>query len=213
MGEAGQIRNIIFDLGSVLLDIEVSRTLDAFKKMGIASDVLTTIYKEPDNFFILFERGDISAETFRDSFRKLAGNTITDHQIDEAWNAMVLGFPEHKVDLLKCLRENYTLILLSNTNGIHEPVYNHQFEDVSGGENLHDVFHKVYYSHDIGMSKPDPGIYTYVLKDAGIQAGESLFIDDLIQNVEAASGTGIVSHHFTESEELEMVLQQYGISF
>ena len=99
---------------------------------------------------------------------------------------MVLGFQEDMIVLMKCLVKNYTLFLLSNTNEIHVPVYTGQFKKSSGGITFDDVFSKIYYSHDLKLSKPDPAIYRFVLEDSEIDPETSLFIDDLEQNVVAS---------------------------
>jgi len=206
------IKNIIFDLGSVLLDIDVNRTLESFNKIGVPGEQLTEIYKESENFFMLFEKGAITAEKFRNSFRALSGNHLTDERINEAWCAMVVGFPSQKVELLKCLVKRYTIFLLSNTNEIHVPVYTKQFRDGSGGITFEEIFSKIYYSHEIKLSKPDPAIYHYMINNSGIIPEESLFIDDLRHNVNAAIETGLTAHQLKEDEDLKEILQQYNIS-
>lgn len=206
-----KIKNIIFDLGSVLLDIDVNRTLESFNKIGVSGEQLTEIYKEPENFFLLFERGAITAEKFRNSFRALTENQVTDERINKAWSAMVIGFPSEKVELLKCLVKRYTIFLLSNTNNIHVPVFAKQFRDVAGGTTFEDIFSKIYYSHEIKLSKPDPAIYHYMINNSGIIPEESLFIDDLRHNVNAAIETGLTAHQLKEDEDLKEILQQYNI--
>jgi FMN phosphatase YigB (HAD superfamily) len=206
-----QIKNIIFDLGSVLLDIDVDRTLRSFDDLGVSGKRLEEIYKEPENFFLLFEKGAIDADTFRNAFRTLSDNHLTDQQINEAWSAMVVGFQKDKVKLLKCLVNQFDLYLLSNTNEIHVPVYTRQFRETSGGVSFEDVFTRIYYSHVVKLSKPNPAIFTYMLNDSGILPEESLFIDDLQRNVDAAIQTGFHSCHFREENDLAEVLERYGI--
>ena len=206
-----QIKNIIFDLGSVLLDIDVDRTLRSFDTMGVSGKQLEEIYKEPENFFLLFEKGAIDADTFRNAFRTLSDNHLTDQQINDAWSAMVVGFPENKVELLKCLVNKYDLYLLSNTNEVHVPVYTRQFIETSGGVPFEDIFTRIYYSHDVKLSKPNPAIFQYMVNDSGIVPEESLFIDDLQRNVEAAIETGLPAYQYREEDDLEEVLERYGI--
>ncbi len=206
-----QIKNIIFDLGSVLLDIDVDRTLRSFDNIGVSGKKLEEIYKEPENFFLLIEKGAIDSDAFRNAFRNLSDNHLTDQQINDAWSAMVVGFPEEKVELLKCLANRYDLYLLSNTNEIHEPVYTRQFRETSGGISFEDIFTRIYYSHVVKLSKPNPAIFEYMINDSGIVLEESLFIDDLQRNVEAAISTGLPSHHFRVEDDLEEVLEGYGV--
>lgn len=206
-----QIKNIIFDLGSVLLDIDVDKTLRSFDNIGVSGEKLEEIYKEPENFFLLFEKGAIDADTFRNSFRDLSDNHLTDKQINDAWSAMVVGFPGYKVELLKCLANQYDLYLLSNTNEIHEPVYTRQFRETSGGISFEDIFAGIYYSHVVKLSKPNPAIFTFMMNDSGIVPGESLFIDDLQRNVDAAIATGLPAYQYREKDDLVAVLERYGI--
>lgn len=206
-----RIKNIIFDLGSVLLDIDVDRTLRSFNEMGVSGKQLEEIYKDPENFFLLFEKGAIDVDTFRNAFRTLSDNHLTDQQINDAWSAMVVGFPKNKVELLKCLVNRYDLYLLSNTNEIHVPIYTRQFRETSGGVSFEDMFTRIYYSHVVKLSKPNPAIFHYMLNDSGILPEESLFIDDLQRNVDAAIETGLPSCHFREEDDLAEVLEQYGI--
>lgn len=206
-----QIKNIIFDLGSVLLDIDVDKTLRSFDNIGVSGQRLEEIYREPENFLMLFEKGAIDAEAFRNAFRNLSENHLTDQQINDAWSAMVVGFPEHKVELLKCLANRYDLYLLSNTNEIHVPIYTRQFRETSEGISFEDIFTRIYYSHVVKLSKPNPAIYIYMMNDSGIVPEESIFIDDLQRNVEAAIATGLPSHHYREEDDLQKVMEQYGI--
>lgn len=206
-----RIKNIIFDLGSVLLDIDVDRTLRSFDDIGVSGKQLEEIYKDPENFFLLFEKGAIDVDTFRNAFRTLSDNHLTDQQINDAWSAMVVGFPKNKVELLKCLVNRYDLYLLSNTNEIHVPIYTRQFRETSGGVSFEDMFTRIYYSHVVKLSKPNPAIFHYMLNDSGILPEESLFIDDLQRNVDAAIETGLPSCHFREEDDLAEVLEQYGI--
>ena len=193
-----QIKNIIFDLGSVLLDIDVDRTLRSFDEMGVSGKQLEEIYKDPENFFLLFEKGAIDVDTFRNAFRTLSDNHLTDQQINDAWSAMVVGFPKNKVELLKCLVNRYDLYLLSNTNEIHVPVYTRQFRETSGGVSFEDMFTRIYYSHVVKLSKPNPAIFHYMFNDSGILPEESLFNDDLKRNVDAAIETRLPSSKFRE---------------
>jgi len=206
-----QIKNLIFDLGSVLLDIDVDKTLQLFDDIGVSGKKLEEVYKEPENFFLLFEKGFIDADTFRNSFRTLSDNHLTDQQINDAWSAMVVGFQKNKVELLKCLANRYNLYLLSNTNEIHVPVYTRQFMEKSGGVSFEDIFTRIYYSYILKLSKPNPAIFQYMVNDSGILPEESLFIDDLQRNVGAAIETGLPAYQYREEDDLGEVLERYGI--
>lgn len=204
-----RIRNIIFDLGGVLLDVDVQQTLDAFNDLGLNDKIIMEIYHRPVNFFYEFEKGLITANEFRDSLRKLTNRNISDEKIDVAWNAMILGFPEEKIKLLIHTKEKYKIILLSNTNELHLPYYSNRLTEQFPGTNLEDLFETTYYSHLVKERKPDPEIYKYVLEDSRINPEETLFIDDMLPNIEMAQTFGIVTYHFNKSDSLDQVLARF----
>jgi len=167
MKEKGSsLKNIIFDLGGVLLDLDVQKTFDAFGEMGLPKEVMMKRYNREENFFLQFEKGQISANEFRASLRKMIGNSVSNDKIDYAWNEMLRGFKKDTIRLLSDLSGKYPLYMLSNTNEIHLPFYSEQFREVSGGTTLQKYFIDTYYSHIIGTRKPEPESFRYVLKDA-----------------------------------------------
>ena len=206
-----RIRNIIFDLGGVLLDIDVQQTLDAFNDLGLNDKIIMDLYRTPENFFYDFEKGLITANEFRDSLRKLTNRNISDEEIDVAWNAMILGFQEEKIKLLIYTKEKYKIILLSNTNELHLPYYSNRLTEQFPGTNLDDLFETTYYSHLVKERKPDPEIYKYVLEDSQINPEETLFIDDMLPNIEMAQTFGIVTCHFNKTDRLSEVLDKYNL--
>jgi HAD superfamily hydrolase (TIGR01509 family) len=126
---------------------------------------------------------------------------MTDRAFDEAWNAMLVLFPEERVALLKELSKRYKLYMLSNTSALHVKVFEKMYLD-SAGESMHQVFDKIYYSHEIGWHKPDREAWDYVIKDAGIKAEETLFLDDNIHNIKASQELGFQAIHIHERTSL-----------
>jgi putative hydrolase of the HAD superfamily len=119
---------------------------------------------------------------------------VSDSEIDRIWNKLILDIPLHRVKLVQELRKNYKVFLLSNTNSIHFDQYTHELFETYG-IHLTDLFDQVFVSHEIGIHKPDAGIYTHVLGNANIEASESVFIDDSLANIEAAALQGIRGIH------------------
>lgn len=187
------IRNIIFDLGGVILNIDYKLTIDKFKDFG-ASNIETIFSQAQQNFiFDKIDKGLISPEEFRQEIKSFYPGMFTDQTIDQAWNAMLINFPVHRIELLKELKKNYNTYLLSNTNAIHYPVYTDMLKKNTGVEHLNQIFTKLYLSHEIGMRKPDEEIFLYVLKDNNILANETLFIDDSEQHLITSKKLGINS--------------------
>lgn len=190
-----KIKNIIFDMGSVILNLDFLKTELAFAEYGIGNFNQYYTLQTATPVFEQLETGKISPEDFYDVFRKITLSTISNQQIEIAWNAMLLDFPTERISLLKELRSKYQIYLLSNTNEIHYRHIMKIFKEQNDGEDFNDIFIKAYYSHQLGMRKPDKIIFETVLKDADLLAGETIFIDDAIANIESAKSTGLQTIH------------------
>jgi len=197
------IKNIIFDLGGVLLDIDTSKTNMAFEQLGINNFKNNYALHKMDSVFENLETGKISEAAFYDSMRTLGKTPLSDQQIRDAWNALLLDFRTESLAFLEQLSARHNLYLLSNTNSIHFTAFSQRFTAGAEKKNFNDYFTKAYYSHVIGLRKPDEEIYSFVLEDAGIKAGETLFIDDLAINIEGAKSVGIKTHHLLPNERIE----------
>ena len=188
-------RNIIFDLGGVVLDIDYNLTIEAFRELGIRNAEDLYSKAKQDSIFDNLEKGLIGDEEFFDELRKRAGLKISNNDLRNAWNALIISLPSENVELLKSINKTHRIFLLSNTNAIHEPAYRKLIERTYGSAVLDELFEKTYLSHHIHMRKPDPEIFEYVLKDAGLKREETLFIDDSPQHVHSAQRIGIPSYH------------------
>ena len=201
MGQASNIKNILFDLGGVILDINVQATLKQFYDLGFPAELMQFPNSMTTDLYFKYETGKLNTEQFRNQIRKAAGVEMTDRAFDEAWNAMLVRFPEERVALLKELSKRYKLYMLSNTSALHVKVFEKMYLD-SAGESMHQVFDKIYYSHEIGWHKPDREAWEYVIKDAGIKAEETLFLDDNIHNIKASQELGFQAIHIHERTSL-----------
>lgn len=192
--QSSKIKNIIFDLGGVLLNINPLLSLLEFEKIsGISQEeLLKRLLSE--RIFEKIDTGSLNPTQFRSELCRIMNRTVSDSEIDRAWNILLLDFPKHRVELLKQLRKNYRVFLLSNTNSIHFDYYTQEFYEKYGFP-MADLFDELFLSYEIGIHKPDAGIYAHVLKNAGIEASESVFIDDLTANLQAAASLGIQGIH------------------
>jgi putative hydrolase of the HAD superfamily len=189
------IKNIIFDLGGVILNLDTQLTEQAFVAMGAKDFRKYFGLGHADSFFKEYETGHISDREFIDSLKTLAGNTATDQAVVNAWNALLRDFPPERIELLKTLARRYRLFLFSNTNAIHLEAFRKIYTDTFGGGSLDDHFEKAYYSHLMGMRKPDKAPFEQILKENGLVASEPLFIDDALVNVEGANAAGLKGFH------------------
>ena len=148
------IKNLIFDLGNVLLDINPALSTDAFKKLGVHRiDEFYSLSRQNDLFDNL-ETGKITNAGFRDEIRLLSDASLKDEEIDAAWNALLLEMPNDRLELLHQLKKDYDIYLLSNTNAIHIECFNKYLDSQNTKDTFYSAFNSIYYSHQVGMRKP-----------------------------------------------------------
>lgn len=189
-----EIKNIIFDLGGVLLNINPLLSLVELEKIsGLNQEELKLRFAN-ERIFEKFDTGSLDPAQFRSELCRIMNRKVSDSEIDRVWNKLLLDFPMHRVELLQHLRKSYRVFLLSNTNIIHFWHYSSEFF-TNYGIQMKDLFDQLFLSYEIGIHKPDAGIYTYVLQSANIDPAESVFIDDTLPNIEAANRLGIKGIH------------------
>lgn len=190
------IKNIIFDLGGVILDLSVDATLQAFANLaGMTKAEVQRIFVAAPGFEV-YEKGAMTDHEFRSFVREIYNVNATDEQLDACWNAMLLGIPIVKLQLLKRLMKSYNVTLLSNTNNIHLTYINSNIlPAVAAVNSLDSFFHQSYYSHLMGMRKPDAAIFERVLQENNFSATETLFLDDNLQNIAGAASIDIQTVH------------------
>lgn len=197
------VKNIIFDFGGVLIRIDYTATLKAFKELGIKDIESMYTQAEQVELFNAFETGKISPQQFI--------NTLLDHlppgtspnKVVEAWNAMILDVPSETIDLLDSLSsKGYKLYLLSNTNSIHIDLALRRWLMVSSND-FYSYFEHVYLSHEIQLRKPNREIFEFVCEEQKLNPNNTLFIDDSIQHIEGARSIGLQTHHLRSMKELQ----------
>ena len=185
------IKNIIFDLGGVIINLDNRRTEQAFVDLGIKNIRQYFGHGHAASFFMEYEVGKISDRQFIDAVRELTDPRATDKAIVEGWNALLLDFPPERIRLLERLRGRYRIFLFSNTNALHLAALRRIYSEAFGSGTLDEHFEKTYYSHLLGMRKPDRESFEYILKENHLNGAETLFVDDAIVNVEGAEQAGL----------------------
>jgi glucose-1-phosphatase len=199
------ITNIIFDFGGVICNLDVHLTERRFRELGMKNFDPSYSLAGGESIFTVFERGGITPGQFREGLRKFLPVGVTDADIDEAWNSMLLEIPPHRIRLLESLRDHYRIFLLSNSNEIHYQCYLARFREQSGYDDFDALFEKAYFSFHLKMQKPEPGIFEYVIKQHSLHPNETLFIDDSPQHVEGARKVfiqGLLLEHHTDVSSL-----------
>lgn len=191
------VKNLIFDLGGVILDLSVDHTLEEFSRLSnLSKEKVQNLYVETPGF-LEYEKGMMDDRTFRNFIRNTFSIQAPDAEIDQCWNAMLRGIPAIKLDLLKRLQNEFQVFLLSNTNGIHLEHINGKILKDDGKEPLDNYFHKAYYSHRMFKRKPDAEIFEQVLEENRLIPEQTLFLDDYAVNIEGAKALGIKTIHVT----------------
>jgi len=203
-----EIKNIIFDLGGVIVNLDIPKTISEFNKLSSKpfESIYTQLQQTP--IFDLFDKGQINERDFFIELKPFLNASVTNHQMLLAWNAMLLDFPKHRLDVLNNIKTKYRLFLLSNTNETHIAQFENDLFVQHGFKNLEPFFEKVYYSCRVGMRKPDEEIFQYVLSQNNLNAKETVFIDDSPQHIDGALKTGINAYLLAKNEDVRDLLVQ-----
>ncbi|MGJ1197371.1 HAD family hydrolase [Sphingobacterium spiritivorum] len=204
-----KVKNIILDYGNVIFMIDFMRAQEAFTALGIKNVDQFFAHKGHAPLFDAFEKGEITAEAFRQGIRDAADVPhLSDEQIDAAWNALLIGVPEGNHELLLELKGKYRLFLLSNNNEIH---YQWILDYLKREYQLEDntsFFEKDYYSHLMKMRKPNADIFEYVLNAHDLKPEETVFIDDSPQHLDTAAKLGLHTFLLTKPDTLSALLKR-----
>ena len=200
------IKNIVFDLGGVLVDLDFKNAINGLQQAGFANVKEQLQAFDQNGIFQKFELGEINADEFRTAIRENSTVTLTDEEVDTLWNSMLLEVPRKKLELILELRGKYMVYLLSNTNSIHwDYVCNNAFN--YRGFRVNDYFEETFLSFEMHLAKPDKAIFEKVLHEANLLPEETLFIDDSEANCKAAEELGIHAHHYHIGEDVSQIFE------
>ena len=203
------ISSIIFDLGGVILNLDYHLTISEFQKLGMINSTELFSQKSQSGFFDDFETGVITADEFRNEVRKEISCAVTDSQIDEAWNAMLLDFPVDRFTFLQRISSTKRIFLLSNTNQIHMTWFKNYVNKLFGDNVFFNVFEVAYLSNEMGMRKPNMEIFEYVIRENGLSPKHTLFIDDSEQHINGANQVGLQTYWLQPDEEITRLLSNF----
>jgi putative hydrolase of the HAD superfamily len=200
------IDNIIFDLGMVVIDLDMEATTNAFKDLfGSRYDESMSALNERFHFED-YETGQISTAQFLKGIQEQLGKANSEDQIATAWNAMLKTIPERRFRILKAAQADFRTFCLSNTNELHIDFIYAYLKREKQIADLDDYFEKVYLSHEIKMRKPNIEIFEYVLDQNQLDPQRTLFIDDTAGHLKGADQLGIRTYHLAAPEQLEDIL-------
>ena len=188
------INAIIFDFGDIFINLEKEASIIEFKKMGLDGP-----NEELLEMNELFEKGKISELQFIETFQKYLPNADV-HDIRKAWNSVIGEFPLYRLEFLQMLSHKYRLFLLTNTDSIHISRFEHKV-GVSFFSDFYQCFEKVYYSFEMGIRKPSPEAFNFILNKHDLSPKRTLFVDDKKENTDAAEALGIQVWNLKVGEE------------
>lgn len=199
--DLNKYKNIIFDFGGVIINIDYNLTTAAFQSMGLRDFKEQFSKAKQNQLFDLYEKGVISSHEFRTELKSAFNAKPTTEAIDAAWNAMLLDLPRERLELLRKLKASHNTFLLSNTNEIHiDAIYKYLDKDM-GIPDLSEYFEKIYFSYKVKMRKPDAEIFELVLNENRLDPRETLFIDDSAQHIEGAKKLEIQTYYLDVTQE------------
>ena len=188
-----------------MLDIDYQKCIGAFKNLGITNfDDMFSQFKA-DALFEKLETGELCDADFYSAIKKRTKSAISNTEIDNAWNALILHFRIESINVLEKLSHKYKLYLLSNTNNIHLKCFKKLFTQETGKASLDSCFIKAWYSNELGLRKPGAKIFEFVLQAENLNAAETLFIDDTFSNIETAQKLGFKTHHLLPTQKIELL--------
>jgi putative hydrolase of the HAD superfamily len=206
------ICNLLFDLGNVIIDIDIDGAKSRIEALLDPSYPGKEVEKELLFHIEKFEIGAISTDVFLEVMLKYARPGVSIAEVIEAWNSMIVGIPVYRLTMLERLRENYNVLLLSNTNALHlEWVHNYFKNDLGESQFDQKYFDDTYYSHLIRLRKPDTACFEHVIEESYITPQRTLFIDDFEINIKTAQKMGFQTHHSPANEEIAEVLKVKGL--
>lgn len=198
------INNIIFDFGDVFINLNKQATLSKLQALGI-KEVTPKMIQINE----AYETGDISTDSFIAFYKKLLPSCSSE-QLIAIWNAIILDFPEYRLEFLEqlCQLKKYRLFLLSNTNHLHIQ-YVIQTMGKERYNRFKNCFEQFYLSHEIGLRKPNQEVYNFVLSTNKLDTAQTLFIDDTTENTEAAKSLGLKTWNINPLKEDVIQLPEY----
>lgn len=199
---------VILDLGGVILNIDYNRTVEAFKQLGFPNFETQYSKLQQSGLFDRLETGHISEEDFIAELKTVIPHAAP-RQIIDAWNALLLDFPEGRIETVQHIAAQFPTFLLSNTNSIHYQAFNHTLHQQTNVSDIKALFNKAYLSHEIQLRKPNKEAFQLIIDEHQLDPTRTLFVDDSPQHIEGAQRLGILTHHMTDGDTLEALFAPF----
>jgi putative hydrolase of the HAD superfamily len=202
------ITTLLFDFGNVIIDIDIPGATSRLESLVKDGYNLPKARNQMKDLVIALETGQIAAAAFTDGMLEMSRSDVRPEDVEEAWNSMLIGIPRYRLAMLEVLKERYSVQMLSNINPLHMDWVHAHLRNSHGVTDFESrYFTGVYYSHLIGRRKPDADAFEFVIEDSFLTPGNTLFIDDMPENIAAAKRLGFQTHLSLPEEEIAEYLK------
>lgn len=206
-----KFKNLVFDIGNVIVDIDFEVIVAEFQKLATINFSEILSFSKQTELFDHMDRGTVTAAQFRQELKKHLKPGVSDEEINRAWNSILISYPPHKFDLLRDLKLRYRTFALSNINELHVEEINKAARSKFGEKDFNSFFHKAYYSNEIGHRKPDRQIYEHIMQAENLNPAETFFVDDKEENIITAQNLGWQAYQLKERDKLHELLKDLHI--
>lgn len=201
------IRNLLFDLGNVIVDIDIDGAYSRLRSLFHAEAKHELIEKA----VLDYECGRISTDIFINTMLSQSERRNQAIDVIEAWNSMLIGIPPYRLDMLEKLRSNYNVYLLSNTNALHLEWIHRYVRKVHHVESFEKkYFDHAFYSHLVGDRKPNASLFKFITEDTFMTPALTLYMDDIQENLDVAAKLGFETYLVKPGEEIAEYLKERG---
>lgn len=206
--DKSQVKNIIFDWGGVITNLNFDIPNKMFAALGITNFNEQFSKRNQSHLLKDLEIGKIAPEKAFSVLKLEMHAGVTNEQIIDAWMSVLRETPIDRLNVLHNLKNKFRTFLLSNTNKIHADIFNKNLKD-EHGFNHFDLFEKVYYSHELKHRKPGKEIFELALKDSNLNPSQTLFIDDTEPNIETADSLGLICFHINSDHDIAELFRDW----
>jgi len=201
------IRSLLFDLGNVLVDIDIDGAHERLNKL-FRQDAQRPVIEKA---FIEYECGRISTDIFINTLLSQSERKVQALDIIEAWNSMIVGIPDYRVEMLRQLKKKYSVYVLSNTNALHLEWIHRYVKKVHNVEDFEmELLDHAFYSHLVGDRKPNVSLFKFIMEDSFMTPALTLYMDDVQENLDVAARLGFNTHLVKPGEEIGEYLKKQG---
>lgn len=192
---------IIFDIGNVLIDLDYPQVIRQLSRRAQKNQHNLDKLVVDSKVLRAFELGQIGPDRFREEVAKLLGCKLAESEFEQIWNSMLKEVSRERMSKILKIKQRYKTYILSNTNLTHELAFEEKVLEATGRPSIRDFVEQAFFSHEIGMRKPDAECFEFVIDEIDLYPSRMLFLDDRLENVQAAKKAGMKSFQIQQPDK------------